>query len=1095
MALFKKFALGASVATLAALAPIAAVHAQATSAQLRGTITDASGAPIDGAVVTIVHQPSGTAAQATTSAGGTFFESGLRVGGPYTISVVAPGFEADVIDGLILEPGRQRPLEIALASATVETIVVRGQATNTLDLNNGVGSTFSAADIRNQPALNRDLIATLLRDPLASSDGEGNISIAGANPRFNALAIDGALLQDDFGLSSSTYPSNRSPINLDAIQSASIVASDYSVTNSGFRGGLVNVVTKSGTNEFDGAIFYEFSNDSLVGTEAFGGERTFNPGNFDTEEYGISVGGPIIKDRLFFFVSYDEFENSSGADFSASDESNGRTQAFFDGLNQVFLDTYGIDLLGRPQQVSLPQTSERLLAKIDWNINDNHRASFTYQDTQETELTSISATEFQGAWYNAPQEVTTYTAQLFSDWTPNLSTTFRVNFKDNVRDQLCLQGQGVGEIRFDIDPADLVGSPLEGTITDDQFIIAGCDRFRHANEFSDERLQVFGSADYQIGDHVITLGGSYENYALRNVFVAGSNGIYEFGSYNDIINQTADIAYFNVPSNDARADGAAEWEYNLISLFIEDEWQVLPSLVVNGGIRWELFQQNDTTPARPDVQALIGEPVENNLDGLDIIMPRVGFRWEPTERTTVSGGFGLFAGGQPNVWISNAFQPVIFNDSIDGVVGADPRNIPQSLITSIANSDPTDPAFADILSQDFDIPSDWKGSLRFDQEFDMNFRGLDLGDDYLFTAQYLYTNVNRGFRWENFAQTRIDATQPTGVAPDGRPIYADLQDLGIENVTALTNFEEGRGHVISVALAKVYDMGVGFNVSYAFQDVENVTPGTSSRGISNLRAITDADINNPGSFTSPFEVRHAFKVNLSYEQDLLAFASDNFEGLNTRIDVFGQIFSGDPFTYTFDVQNNNALFGRPGSFENPFDNAPVYIPTGPTDPLVVYESGFDTEGFFNLVNELGIPSGINERNADRGPWNQRWDLQFRQDLPGVPGADRYVGDNRFQFYVNIENFLNLLNNEWGTTVDAPSNNDEPIVEADLVSAADVAALGVDNAPALTGDAPRTTCTTQGACLYRFTNLETVDTGFEDTANSVWRVRFGFRYEF
>ena len=223
-------------------------------------------------------------------ANGAFFQGGLRVGGPFTLSFRAAGYRSSRLTGVMLRPGRQPPLTVALTPAAEEEVLVTATAPAAGGLNNGVGSAYTAEDISRQPGIHRDVIRTLLNDPLAQSQGEGNLSVAGANPRFNGLVIDGSRQEDDFGLGTSTYATARSPINLDAVESASLVASDYSVTASGFTGGLVRITTKSGGNEWDGAAFFYRHHDGLVGDRYQGG--TFSPGEFKETEAGLSSGRP-----------------------------------------------------------------------------------------------------------------------------------------------------------------------------------------------------------------------------------------------------------------------------------------------------------------------------------------------------------------------------------------------------------------------------------------------------------------------------------------------------------------------------------------------------------------------------------------------------------------------------------------------------------------------------------------------------------------------------------------------------------------------------------------------------------------------------------
>lgn len=1084
MAFFKKLAYGASAAALLAMASTAAVHAQSTSASLRGSVVDAQGNPIAGASVTIIHTESGTASRTVTNETGAFSQAGLRVGGPFTITVSAAGFEGEAIDGLRFVPGANAPLTIALNPQVTDVVVVTGQAINRMDLNNGVGSVYSASDISNQPAANRDVIATLVRDPLAFSGGEGNLFVAGTNPRFNGLAIDGALQQDDFGLGSNTYATERSPISIDTIESASLVATDYSVEVSGFTGGLVNITTKSGTNEFDGSAYYYYQDEGFYGDETE--DTTITVAPFEEKEYGFTLGGPIVRDRLFFFVAYDEFESGSGRAFAQDDIDDDIDPAFYSAFNDFVQSELGFDMQGRPDTVSTPVTSERLLGKIDWNINEDHRASFTYQSTEETG-TSVGRQDFVSAWYDIPVELTAYSGQLYSDWTDNFSTQFRASFKEFTRGQICRAGSDQPHLEFRLNEADLAGSQFDGMITgsSQEFFVGGCDRFRHANEFADERLQLFGKGDYQVGDHLITFGGEYENYELYNLFVQSSNGRFIYNTLDDVRNNTPVINYNNATTNDAN-DASAAFALEKYTAFVQDTWQIHPDLSVDLGLRYEYFVQDDTPPTDADIDALYGAGTTGeNLDGRDLIMPRISARWTPTDNTTVTGGFGLFAGGEPKVWISNAFQGKTGSASQSGVALAN-LDVPQNLLDAVAAQDGT---VIDVIANDFEIPADWKASIRVDHEFDANWFGLNLGEGYVASAQYLLTVPQNNFIWTNLAQTELAAALPTGVAPDGRTIYADLQALGISNLTELGNTDGSESHVFTVSLQKDFDFGAGFFVSYAYQDIEWLSEGGSSRGISNWRGITAVDRNNPEARTSFWEVEDSFKISLYYERDFIA-------DLTTRFDVFGQIRSGVPYTLTYDVGSSNALFGRAGDFESPFDNNPLYIPMQGGDPNVVFASGFDQDGFFDFVEQVGAPQGqIHDVNSATSTWNQQWDFRVQQELPGIPGVGRFVGDNNFALVLDIINFPNLLNSDWGTQFGAASFGQLGIVEADLVSAADVAANGVDGATALTGDAPRTTCVSQGSCVYRYNEFDPQPASDKNEFDSLYQIRVGIRYEF
>jgi len=1066
-----------------------AVQAQETSANVRGQVLSADGNPVQGAEVRITHLPSGTVARSQTGSTGQFFQSGLRVGGPYELRVTADDFRPAVREDVFLDPGSQNPVAITVERSTdqVDVTVVTGSALAGIELNNGVGSTFTARDIAAQPTADRDVISTLLRDPLAQSDGVGNLSVAGVNPRFNTFAIDGSTQTDNFGLSTGTYATSRSPINLDAIESATLAVADYSVLASDFVGGQVNVVTKSGTNEFDGSVYWAYQDDGFIGKDLSTGE--FDPGEFEEEEYGFTLGGPIIKDKLFFFVSYDEYENAAPVDFTNFDEQNGVQDGFFDTVRQTIIDTFGFDPGTRPKVANVPETSERTLVKLDWNVNLDHRLSFTYQNTEESDV-SVDANQFTSAWYDTPLEVEAYTAQWFADWTSRFSTNLRVNYTEFVRGQICRAGPDVGQISLDFEdgfPGSVAGSPLEGLLLEGTDFEAGCDNFRHANEFDDERLEILATGEYFAGDHVFTFGTEIDQYDLFNLFVPFSRGDFQFETYEQLANGTPNgVFYVNVPSNNAQ-DGAAEWGYDRIALFVEDRWSITPNFEVNAGIRYERFEQDDKPVFSQAVFDQFGVRTDNNIDGNDLIMPRVGFRWNPLRRTTVSGGFGLFAGGNPEVWISNAFQSPTFGAFAFQPGAVDLTQVPQELLDDVAQGVAVP---IDFIGENFDTPSDWKASLRFEQAFDLDFGNLDLGDDYLFTAQWLHVRSKDGFIWENIAQTERSDALPTGVAPDGRPIYADLEALGIPNLTRLGNADGAESNTLTFAVAKRYDWGFSFDASYAFQDTEVVSEGTSSRGISNWRSLFTADRNNPEARTSPFQIEHSLKFNFAYERSFIA-------DLQSRIDIFGRIFKGDVWSASFDVSDNNSLFGRAGLGEDPFDNSPLYVPSPGGDPRVVYGSDFDVEGFFEYVQENGLPTGkIHDPYSEvSDDWISIWDLRFQQEFPGIPGLGRFIGDNNFSVVLDIENFLNLLDEDWGRVTNGPFFGQAAVVQADLVEAADVAANGIDGATALTGDAPRTNCLSASDCLFRFNEFDGDPTVFTDREESVYEIRLTLRYDF
>lgn len=1058
------------------------ILASTTSSSVNGRVMASEDTPIVGATVTLRHEPSGTTATATTNANGSFFQGGLRIGGPYTLTVSAASYRDISLADLNFTVGAQSPFLLEMQQEEMEEVVVTGSLSiSERDLNNGVGSVYNSGDIANQPSVTRDVLRTVLKDPLVHTTGSGDFSIAGINPRFNGLAIDGSLQQDDFGLSDNTYATNRSPINVDAVESVSLAASEYSVVGSGYTGGLVNITTKSGSNQFSGSIFNYHKGDNYIGDE-FDGDRTYEPGTFKENEFGATFSGPLIQDELFFFLSLDKFDSTRTVDFRQSDANAGIESGFFDALREVIIDTYGFDPGTRPEIASTPVTTDRLLGKIDWNITDSQRLSLTYQNTEETD-TSSGARNFESAWIDFPIDLSSVTTQLFSDWTDRLSTTVRVNVKDFARGQNCRAGSGVGHLEFDnIRDRDVAGTPLAGLVTDDDLdnVLAGCDRFRHANDYSDTRRQIFVSADYLLDDHIVKVGYENEHFELFNLFVPSSAGRFTFNGYNGIINRTATVDYVNVPSNIA-TEGAATWAFSKNTIFAQDTWQIFDSLEVTFGARYERIEQSDRPAFSNEVFGQFRERTDNNMDGKSIVMPRLSFRTTNYGNWVLSGGYGLFSGGDPKVWTSNVFQVPTTFARLRNARNVDPTSVPESLRETVADSEGTP---IDVLDEGFRIPSDWKTSLRleYDYQADNFLKGS------VFTLQYLGTEPKNGFGWRNLAHTKLAETQPRGVAPDGRPIYADLDRLDIPNLTQLTNFTGGRSHIFTVAWNKRWDNGIDASLSYAMQDIQSVSEGTSSRGISNWRNITSPDRNFPTARRSPYETSSSFKGSFGYEREIF--------GYKGRLDVFAQRTTGSRYTYTFDVGWNNALFGRAGLGEGPYDNDPLYIPQGPNDPLVVYDSAVDTNAFFQYIADNNIPTGIQEPFGFDADASTIIDLRLQWELPefNVPVFDA-IDAGRLKVIVDIENVLNLLNSEWGVYHTGPRFRAVNIIRADLVTKADVAENGVDDARALRYDDPREACPTADSCVYRFYDFDADDPNFTSSFRSVYQIRVGIRFDF
>ena len=386
----------------------------------------------------------------------------------------------------------------------------------------------------------------------------------------------------------------------------------------------------------------------------------------------------------------------------------------------------------------------------------------------------------------------------------------------------------------------------------------------------------------------------------------------------------------------------------------------------------------------------------------------------------------------------------------------------------------------------------------------MVFGGFDLGRDYLFEAQILYSSINEGYSWRNLPQTELGL--PVGTAPDGRPIYSDLQALNqqagvnFQNATQLYNVQDGDSLIYTVSLANEFENGFGFYLAYAHQNVEDIVSGASSVAISNYNNQLSVDRNNQIAGRSVYETEHKFTVGLSFETEI-------FAELRSRLDVFGLISSGRAATPTFTTIANNPLFGR-SAIQATSSTDILYVPTA-NDPLVSYAPGFNQAAFNTFIDSHGLARGqIAERGALSSPWFSEWNLRFQQDLPFASFGIERFRNNRATFVVDIQNFPNLLNNEWGRNYSSAAGNfgSLAVVTADLVRTGDPTFRPLNSRNSNNSNPgnsagydanfdPAVVCATAGACQYRYRTFTDRSTGNEDLGASLYRIRLGLRYEF
>ncbi len=1007
-----------AVAALAVALISGPTAAQNTTSSIRVNVTGQGGAAASGVSIAVTHMPTGRSTIASSNAQGNATFRGLAVGGPYEVSVVGGNeYAADVLQDIYLELDKTEVVDLAVRPV-IEEIVVTAQAP-TGEVIVGVGRSFDRSTIDGTPSLSRDFIETLATDPKIMVDNSVRrgpaVSMAGQNFRFNSVTIDGVAQNDNFGLSKNASATQRTPISIDAIEAVTVNIAPYDVSYGNFIGGNINIVTKSGTNEFEGSVYAFSTGDSLSGSKSDG--ESLELGDFSEEYYGFTLGGPIVRDKFFFFVNYEKFETDLPSNAQTIDNIAGVTQADVDRAIGIFQNTYNFD----PGTYDATDTDqdEKILVKLDWYLNDEHRMNATYQRAEGDVIFDDfpeTAALFSNR-YNITEELEAYSVHLFSNWTDNFSTEVKIGSKEVSNRQVSALDPGST-------PAFEIILPTGGVIK------AGNDPFRHTNELDNESDLFRLRADWQLGDHLLTAGYEREKYTIRNLFIPGSRGWWFYNGLDDLENLIPRSGLFEVAvlygnSNALNGDPSfAETEFSLAvdSIYIQDEWTPSDTLTLKFGVRFDEYSNNDEVFLNPNMEIRNGFTNQENLDGKDLVLPRFGFTWDTSDRLTISGGVGLFGGGTPLIVLSNAYagngltrtflqaflNPFMTPEQIASVAAAAqelPNNLSGAAFDNLqqyigAGNPFLDRATIDSISPDFEILSTWKYSIGAEYIF---------GDDWVLTGDVIFSEVNDGY---DIIEGRNTVTGP---APDGRPIYTSDFDGGDYYVT---NTSVGSSTVATLRLEKSFDTSWGrfdTNIGYTWQDVKD--PRSYNRFVAYETYAFDPQVDkrNPVNAPSKFEVENRITANFIWRNE---WFGDN----TTTIGLTYAGRTGRHFSYVFGSQGLDTFGGSilaefSAEGDNPGSQL-FYVPTGTADSIITGDAAFlaDLDTFIEndscLQNRRGTIVG---RNACETGWVGVWNLRLQQEIR--------VGNSAFDLFLDIANFGNLINSDWGRvdSYTAPSN--------------------------------------------------------------------------
>ncbi|MCX7513704.1 TonB-dependent receptor [Frateuria hangzhouensis] len=1012
-------ALPFAIATLLAVGAAPAIAQNVTSSAVTGQVVDASGQPVADATVQIVHEPSGTTKVVTTDAAGRYTAQGLRVGGPFDITATKSGMAQGEQDDVYLQLGQTSAVNLTMAAVEAQnlsgvTVTASALMTTFSPDNKGTGTNVSHRELVATPSPSRSITDIARLDPRVSitDPGDSSISMMGMNSRYNSISVDGVGQGDPFGLNSNGLPYVGSPISVDTIEEYNISTANYDVTSDAV-GASIDAVTKSGTNDFHGSVYYAYRNaDKLVG------ELDDEPYNGYKRDWtaGATLGGPIVKDKLFFFVNYEQektiglgADSANGLDTSLGNGPSTDNKVSPGDLQRIINAANALGLTpGTFSGGNVDLEDKRYLAKIDWNISNNHRASLTYQSTKETQPivqgNSSSAIGLTSYWYTKNSDTKNTVLHFFDDWTENFSTEAKIGYQRFQQERSVNTQQPqvyVDVTRFDNDDGTQSGGR--------PYVDLGEDQYSHYNVLDVKTWRGFLAGTYYLADHTLKGGVDFQQNEIYNLFGRTQFGAYTFyGIDNFEQGIYGEYNLYQPAPGYTLDDVAAQWTMRQYAFFLQDTWQASDNLSLQYGVRVNLAKTNDKPVYNPAFEEAFGYRNDATIDGMRVVEPRLSFNYSfDTERMTqLRGGVGLFQSNPPTVWATNPYQNngmttatyQVFND--EGLVPGAGNTLP------VFSADPFNqnlppPAGAqmnvDTIDPNFKLPSVWKFSLALDRE--LPWWGI------VGSAEYQHIDVRNGILYQN-----INIGTPTGLLPDGRNQYwatpgeesnsrdarANANDDFSGSSTYLTNTHKGHADSLTLSLKKPFSESWFGSVGVTLGHSTEVNPGTSSQASSNFKNNVWVNPNEDVASTSNYNVGRRVTAALTWQHRF-------FGNYATSVSAFYDGHNGQPYSWTFGNDANGDSYASDLVYIPAVNDTNVTFAEG-TDPAVIQQ-------FYDFIQNDSYLSDhqgeIAKRNGTRSAWVNQVDLSFRQEIPGI-----FEG-NKGEIRLDIYNFLNMLNNDWG----------------------------------------------------------------------------------
>jgi len=999
---------------------VCSLSAQTTTSSMNGKVTDEKGEALVGATVIAVHTPSGTQYGAITNADGRYNLQGMRTGGPYSLTVSYVGYQSVEMTGITLNLGEPRTFDVQLKETQeLDAVVVVSTANSRFNANKtGAASNFTRGVIENLPSIDRSISDIARLSPLASStkSSTGGISFAGTNNRYNSFQIDGAVSNDVFGLTASGTNGGQTgtnPISMETIEEVQVVIAPYDVRQSGFTGGGINAVTKSGNNAFRGSACTYYKDNNLVGKGAKGekyAEQT-------TQTYGVTLGGPIVKDKLFFFVSGEYYKDETPATVYDSNNIKGfATQEQLTQIRNQYKALTGYDAADFGQHT--PETwSANVLARLDWNINNNNKMMLRYNyggASLDRYSTSNSSYTFNDASFDQRNETHSLVFELQSRFSNSVSNELRAGWT-RVRDWREAAAP---------DGAPNVSVTVNNTYEDDKnrktTVYLGTEYCSYANQLDQDIFTLTDNLTWYKGNHTVTFGTHNEFYRMYNVYAQNATGGWAFNSIEDFMNNDANTfryTYYNNDDLDEKGNWGAKFGAAQFGFYLQDEWRANDKFTWTYGLRLDIpvmFKKPSVNKEFNESEQAqkYGVATGDIASGRVLLSPRMGFRWYVDEDHNIllRGGLGLFTGRVPFVWMSNQYS----NSGVD-----------QVSVTAYRPSKPDEENKIPQLGTKIDAESvkamGFKASsatinvvdkkFKYPQVFRINAAAdFNLGNGWQATLEALYSKT-----FNNMYVQNIDY-EDSGLkfyAAGSNMANADNTNIVYANKTSysdiiyLKNTNKGYSYSLTAQLRKSFAFGLTLDAAYTFGHSYSVYDGTSSVALSNWKYNYARETNNPELAVSSFDVPHRIIASANYN---VRYGKKSRWGTNLALIYEGHSGQAYSLYYYFNSTLPHGSASINGDGVN--GNDLLYIPNTVEVMNMNWKSEADKNNFENFIlsdKYLRENRGKwSERNKLRMPFESQFDFSLSQDF--IYNLKR---GGKITLMWTVMNVANLLNKDWG----------------------------------------------------------------------------------